>query len=440
MFSVKRIFRFSALAVGLVILFFVGKSRLAEFYYNRGNDCYQRQSYKEAAIYFDKALKMYPSSAVVSYALANAYRDGGAEDKAIEGYKRTLRLDGRFIEAYRALANLYFQRESYQKVLDLLKNVGAVIPNDPTLMTLKKRASLEYSLNAAMRSFERKDGFGARESLKTALDVDPDSAPAHYMLASSFYEQRDYYQAEEHLKEAIRLNPRFNFAYILLGDIYFERGDLEKAIEQYKASLAIHGADPEVLNSLGLTYMRLERYGSAIPYLQKALSFDPSRVSINYNLSAVYRDYGMLDKAAEGFIRVMSLQPDYPNVHNDLGDIYKRQKREEEALREYRATIASCEKKLSRSPSDPFVLVELAYAYNEIKEHDKAMGLVEKAIIINPRDSQAYLTQASIYRNLNRPDAALEALNKANQLSPRQYSFIGDAIVAAHEHLVKQKQ
>lgn len=425
------------LAVCLAILFFVGRDRLAEFYYRMGHARYGQQAYREAANYFHKALGLKPS-AELHYALANIYLEEGAGDKALQEYREALRQDRRYVPAYQSLAEIYFLRESYKEAFDLAREAEAALPNDPDIRALKKKVAFEYFLNAALAAFEKGTKFEARELLKGALEANPQSAAVHYLLALSFDDGKDFYRVEDHLREALRLDPKFFLARSFLGDVFSEKGDFERAVQEYQFSLALHPDDPVALNNLGLAYMHLERYGTAIPYLEKALAVDPSNIQIRYNLAAVYRDRGMTEKAVENFKNLLAMRPDYPDAHNDLGDIYRKQARERDAFGEYQAAIAWCEAKLLDNPEDPFVLTELAYAYNEIREHEKARGLIDQALRLAPRHQKAYLTLANIYKNSNRPADALEALNKAKQLSSQEYLFIEDAIANVREQLARQ--
>jgi len=185
--------------------------------------------------------------------------------------------------------------------------------------------------------------------------------------------------------------------------------------------------------------MNLERYGSAISYLEKAVALDPNNVNTRRNLAGVYRDYGVFDKAVAEFTKVMSMKPDFPDIYNDLGDIYKKQGKKDAALATYRKGIKNCEVKLSQNLENPAALNELAYAYNETQEYDKAKILIDKAITINSHYQKAYLTLASIYRNSGRPDAALIALDKANQLSPQGYVFVEEAINSTEKQWADQR-
>ncbi len=427
MFFIKKIVRVLILVGIIVGVFYLQKNKLAEFRDLPVRDRYSHSFYKKTVDCYREILKRAPF-ATWHYALADSYMDEGLEAQAVGEYKKTIQMDSRSVQAYLALADIYDRRGSFKEAFELLQKAENAILENSEIRNLKNEISHVYFLEAGVKIFDEGDRVKAREWLSKALEAKPDSAHTHYLIALSFGEQQDFQQVEDHLKKAISLDPEHGSARSLLGDIYFGKGDFEAAIGQYQSFLDVHGDNPFVLNNMGLAYMNIEKYGPAIPGLQKALAFDPLNVEIRHNLSAVYRDYGMLDKAAEGFRSIIDMKRDYLNVHNDLGDIYRKQGREQDALKEYEASIEYGQKGLSRGVRDPLRLVELAYAYNETKEYEKAAQLINEALILDRNNQKAYLTLARIYKNSNRPKAALAALNKASQSSSRKYSYVEEAI------------
>ena len=359
----KKIIRTSILIVCLASIVLIGKSKWIEFCDTPASDRYSQPFYKKSVHFFRKVLSLAPFAAG-HYALANSYLDEGLENQAVEEYKKTVQMDKHFVEAYLALGGIYFARASYKEALELLQQAGVSISGNSDIKDLKRRVSFEYFRDEGVKSFEKGDPIKARELLNKALESDPNSAQVFYLIALSFDEQRDFNRVEDHLRKAIRLDPKFYLARSYLGDIYSEKGNFEAAIEQYQSSLAIFGENPAVLNNIGLAYMNVESYYLAMLNLEKAVALEPSNVDFRYNLAAVCRDFGELEKAAKGFISVIRINPSYPNVHNDLGDIYRKQGRDSEAFKEYRATIEQGQKRISKNISNPLLLVELAYAYN----------------------------------------------------------------------------
>ncbi|MFA5090997.1 MAG: tetratricopeptide repeat protein [Candidatus Omnitrophota bacterium] len=434
--SLKKIFELVIILVLLVVLVFIGKNKLAVFYYNRGNDCFGRRLYKDAISYFNKALKIEPEVALVHYSLANAYMEDKTEDKAREEYNRVIRLDSRFTPAYKALARVYLKQGLYQEAMDILSKAEVIDPDNPGIKEAISYSSSEYIaylLNAGADAFLAGDKLRAYELLNKALRINPDYAFSRYMLGYFYYADNKYDESEGMLKEAIRLDGKSFWARKLLGDVYFEKRIFDKAIEEYRLALAINGNDAVLLNNIGLAYMNLEKYDEAIPFLKESLSINPGNINIRYSLASLYRDSGRSSEAILEYNNLVNMQPDYPNVHNDLGDIYKQQGRIEEAFGEYRKEIYFCQSKLLRDPSDPFLLTDISYAYNGIEEYNKAKECIDKALAVKPDYRQAYLTLAGIHKNLGNSLDALAALKKAGELSSQKYFFIEKAITDIKE-------
>jgi tetratricopeptide (TPR) repeat protein len=427
----KKISELLILLVLLAVFILLGKNKLAAFYYNRGNNYYKRNLYKEAIDYFSKSLKINHSVALVHYGLANAYLNEKSEDKAIEEYKKTIQLDSRFLWGYKALAHMYLRREWYQEAIDILRKAKAIIPDNPEIEDLINYTSFEYVaqlINAGVEAFSIGDKLRAHELLNKALQINPNFLFTRYLLGYFYYSTHKYDEAEVMLNEAIRLNNKFFLAHKLLGDIYFEKKIFKKAVVEYKVALSINRNDSTLLNNLGLAFMNLENYNEAIPFLKEALSLNPGNVNIRYSLASVYRDSGRLSEAVSEYKNIINAHPDYPNVHNDLADIYREQGRTQEALEEYRKEIYFCQNKLSGKSNDPFLLADMSYAYNGIGDYAKAKELIDKALTLKPDYREAYLTLASIHRNLGDSVGALAALEKAKGLSAQRYFFIEKTI------------
>ncbi|OQA57217.1 MAG: TPR repeat-containing protein YrrB [Candidatus Omnitrophica bacterium ADurb.Bin277] len=425
--AVKIIF----LVIVIGLIFYFGKNRAAEAVYNHGKQFYERGLYEKAAFFFGLSLELGPHSVIARHALASAYHEMGKENLAEDEYRKVLLLDKKHVPAYRGLADIYASRKDYEKAAQILEEGLKTIPGSPDLEDSQKRLSSDLFAQKLERgNLALMEGrvMDAREDLRKAIEADPRNPQAYYSLACLYYTERDHPGAEMLLEDALRLAPDFYPARKLLGDIFFARGKFAEAIGEYRRIMSLKGEDPEILNNIGISYMNLEKYDRAVPFLEKAVSVSPEDIDLRYGLASVYRDKHMLNEAVVQYLKVIKSRPDYRRVHNDLGDIYKEQGREKESLEEYRKEIRFSRSRLKANPDDPLDLTEAAYAYNGIGESDHAKTLIGKALAIDPRYQRGYWVLAQIYRDMARPEEAIRTLEVIQRMSPQRLAYVDSKI------------
>jgi tetratricopeptide (TPR) repeat protein len=114
-------------------------------------------------------------------------------------------------------------------------------------------------------------------------------------------------------------------------------GDGADAIPLLERCYRLHPNDVDVLTNLGGAYILAGKHRSAIPFLEKASVLAPDNPAVWLNLAAAY--LGKLvtatrnrqERALAAYQRVIELEPDYPNVHYNMGLIYVDQRNWEAA-------------------------------------------------------------------------------------------------------------
>lgn len=113
----------------------------------------------------------------------------------------------------------------------------------------------------------------AKQPLKQALELDPNSADAHAILALAFQREMEYELADQHFRKA--LSVRGSDARLLnnYGSFLFERERYDEALESFqKASEdTMYGERSRVFENLGLTYLQLKRPDDARSSFTRAL-------------------------------------------------------------------------------------------------------------------------------------------------------------------------
>ena len=425
--AVKIIVELSILIILFAFFIFVGKDKLAAFYYNQGCSYYETNLYKEAISCFKKSLKFSPSFSKTHYSLANTYDANDQEEKAIEEYKKAIQLDPHFLWGYEALADVYLRRGDYLEAVALLKAAKGMLPDNQgikDLINLTSFKQVAYLINKGVDAFSSGEKTKGYELLNKALAINPDFVFTRYSLGYFYYTEHRYDEALDMLDKASNLDSDFIFTHKLLGDIYFVRKNFSKAVDEYKKALLINNQDPVILNNLGLSFMNLEDYEQAIVSLEKAVELDPQNINFLYSLASLYRDTGRMEKSILEYNKIIEKQPAYPNVHNDLADIHKKDGRNKEAIEEYQKEIDYCQKKLLTAPNDPVSLNNIAYAYNALGQYEKAKELIDRVLAAKPDYREAHLTLAGIQKNLGEYQSALASLERAKKLSNRRQDFI----------------
>jgi tetratricopeptide (TPR) repeat protein len=133
-------------------------------------------------------------------------------------------------------------------------------------------------------------------NLKTALAANPDDAGVHASLGEAYLRSGLYDSAEFHHMRALKLDP----ASIIINEMagsYFGKKQYRIAIDFCKEALKVNANDVNPYNNMGLCYMRLAKYDSALYCYNKALSIDPKYSSIYPNIALTYKAMGQMDSA-----------------------------------------------------------------------------------------------------------------------------------------------
>ncbi len=160
----------------------------------------------------------------------------------------------------------------------------------------------------------------------------------HRQDHESLYQQACYMQsinkhrlAIQLLEEAILSDPASIRAYNALGISYDHEGDFSKAIEAYKKALALDSNLAYVQNNLGYSYLLKGDQEAAITAFQAAVALDTANTKYHNNLGLAYAENGMPDHALAEFTKAGGKA----QAHNNLGRIYFRMARYEEAQQHF---------------------------------------------------------------------------------------------------------
>ncbi len=275
--------------------------------YRKAKELYDNGKYSAAQLLFDEYLADHLSentdqvsnseffSAMASVKLFN----NDAESRMIRFLNRNPENPQRN-EAVFSLAGYFFQKKSYGNALEYYEQTDVT--------RLNRDDAAEYHFKKGYCYFLKEEFDAARLSFSQVKDLDTKyTAPALYYYSHINYTQGNY---ETALEGFLRLREDANFGPIVpyyLTQIYYKQNRYDEVVKYAPALMenANEKRGPEIALITGESYIQLNLYPEAIPYLEKYMSSgsNVSRES-KYSLAYAYYKTGDYEKAAKLFSEI----------------------------------------------------------------------------------------------------------------------------------------
>lgn len=157
---------------------------------------------------------------------------------------------------------------------------------------------------------EKLDTTRAISSFRTAIEQENDYYDA-YMHLGVLHMDIDLVLAKEYLKNALRIKPESLEALYAYGLSCQENEDYNEAIETYHSILEIDEYREPYFN-LGYIHQEyLKVYDVAIDYYTKAINLEPKYLEAYYNRGLCYEELKQYKKAEADFRHALKLNPQY---------------------------------------------------------------------------------------------------------------------------------
>ncbi|MGA7914437.1 MAG: tetratricopeptide repeat protein [Candidatus Acidiferrales bacterium] len=316
---------------------------------------------------------------------------------------------------------------------------------DQAVSAFRKAADLapsssEIFLHLGDAYMKKRDYAAAISPLKRAVELDPDSLPAHQLLGYALLAEGYASQAIPHLKMVQ--------AYGALGIAQLQAGRPAEAVANLQAALAKAPDDPNLLFYLSRASNALSEETS-----EKLLASSPDSARAHQVRGQADYALKIFPDAEKEYQQAIALRPDLPGLRLELGRVYAAQSAWEKAAEEFRAEaklqpgnaeaayrlgdallqlgkMKEAETELQRSdalrPDMPETLYALgrAAASNDPNVAEHALTRVIELEKESPLAAQAYLALAAVHRRQGKPEQAARDL--------QEYRRIQD--LAAHAH------
>jgi eukaryotic-like serine/threonine-protein kinase len=255
---------------------------------------------KEAAGYFDEAIKKDPNYALAYSGLAAVYLNFGAgvgpDVPPKEGHRRAreaaikaLSLDPQLGEAHAAMGQVL--------LYDNWDFTGAERELRQAIELSPSYAEGHHAYSHVLLLLGRFDESLAES--KRLLELDPVSETAIGHLGYHYLYARQYDEAIQQLRKAIQLYPNEDpYDHTQLGDVYYQKGMFDEAIEEYLKGFAGLGYPADKIRELRRAFGKSGIRGFLEKLIEQDKAAPPAELD-RFDIASCYARLGEKDQAFE---------------------------------------------------------------------------------------------------------------------------------------------
>ncbi len=240
-------------------------------------------NYPEAVKAYERGLEAEPDNVELLNSLGFALFQQGRSEEAVASLEKALELDPEHWKAHNNMA------------------LAAIDLGELELAEAHYRESIAIEPQPAIYNdlgfvLERMGmGFEAVDMYRSALELDPESATAHYNLAMNLAREGEFAEAEPHFRAAAEIEP-----------------------------------STQAWTGLGLVLWQLNRGDEAVTSLEKAIETDPGNAAAYDQLGTIQIQRGQLAEAARTYRALVAQRPSAA-AHRELAQVLSRQGKNAEA-------------------------------------------------------------------------------------------------------------
>jgi arylsulfatase A-like enzyme/Tfp pilus assembly protein PilF len=198
----------------------------------------------------------------------------------------------------------------------------------------KEKVEVANLLHQALLAMDEERYQDAIPRLQQVLKQEPSVALANLELGRAWNNMEDYTKALPWLQKAVELIPESGRAHYELGVALAETGDWAGSAGQLEAAVA-HAPDSDEMHFyLGMAYDEIGRASDAAKNFQAALQINPNHYRANLLLGRLLGMQNNPTAALPYLQKAVKLQPQSPDAHKFLANVYLELGQHKNAARE----------------------------------------------------------------------------------------------------------
>jgi len=163
----------------------------------------------------------------------------------------------------------------------------------------------------------------ALTEFQKAVDLDPKNNKAWEQIGFLLTDRMDYTNAEKAFQNAVALQPGSAAALQGLAQVYFLTQQADKSIDMNKKLLDVEPDNITALYNLGVLVSAKDP-ASAKQYFQKVILLNPNYAEAHNNLGVLDYNDGQYDLAISENEKALTLKPALASAHLTLSQAYEK--------------------------------------------------------------------------------------------------------------------
>lgn len=384
-------------------------------------------------------------------------------DEAIESFKESLHIKPDLTDSRIRLAELYQIRgelkdarlELERAIFFLDDRDGAEAQSlEEKLNAIEDQIEIKSLMDRSTEEIEEKKSDAAIATLEEMTRLYPKNAVAYFNLGNLLAQKNRFDRAEVNFKKAIEFEPNYTEAYQRLGQLYEFIRFFSRAKDQYEKALATGGRTAVMQQELKASIGRTERgiqqaklagqealrqsnealeqgdLNKGTAFLEQVVFLDPENPEFHFRLGELYERTDKIDPAFNEMRAALEFAPGLAAAHQHIGLFYEKRGYFYQALKEWKeaessapsdrnkAEIERLETKILEIKKETAPLRERARQEADEGKKILAIETLKKAVTLSPDDMNLRMELGQLYSSVGSTTDAFSELNFGLLLDP----------------------
>jgi len=343
------------------------------------------------------------------FAKGQAALQSGDLATAEKSFRKVVSVDPRSAAAYANLGVIAMRRKDWEQALSLLQKAEKL---DPKMAGIR--------LNIGLAEYRRANYSGAIAPLSSVVREQPENGQARYLLGLCEVFTERYADAVATL-EPLWGERSGDVMYLYVLGIAAHNAEAEPNAEKRAANgalderalkqmIEVGGDSPELHFILGKAYLNRQDDNTAITELNRAAAGNPTLPYVHLTLGITHMRLGDNDALAEEeFRKDIAIEPDLAENYEQLGILYTREQKPDEAEKAFAEAL----RRDAKTASAHFGLAQL---YFDQAKFAPALHEVDAALARSPDSQNAHYLRGRILTRLGRQEDAKAELAATQKL------------------------